>query len=295
MQPGANSLQANYPGARVMKPSFRSSLSLLLFIALSGCANLQAVREFALVSSASAEYTELVSDYAASPLRQKEFQPERTHASLDQMAVVREAQKTDLLAIHTLIAEYMDSLGHLAADEIVVFDREYDLFASELRNSEILGAKEVDAYARIAKILTSAAADGWRKRKLAKIIGETNDDFQIVAGALSLIVDKDFRASLENEKIAVAKHYGGIIAEAKANPPQGAGIAAVIEIMKERLASVDSGIEAIDTYTAILQKIAAGHQQLYDGRKCLAKKALFKDLKRQSKELRKAYKELRSI
>lgn len=275
--------------SRFLFPAF------FLLLTLSGCANLQAVREFSSASAASAEYTALVDDYAASPLRQKEFQPERTHADLDAMAAAREAQKEDLLAIHTLIAEYMDSLGRLAADEIVVFDAEYDLLASTLRDRQMLGSKEADAYARIAKVLTTAAADGWRRRRLAKIIEETNDDFQIVAGALTTIVAKDFRASLENEKLVLAKHYGGMIAEAKANPPQGAGIAALTELMKERLASVDAKIEAVDIYAAILERIAEGHQQLYEGRKSLSKKDLLKEMQREAKDLRRAYKELRSI
>lgn len=278
-----------------MQKFIRSFPLFLLPLAFAGCANLEAVREFASISSESAQYTELVDDYARSPLRQKPFQPDAMREELDRMAAEREAQRADLLAVHGVMAEYMEALGRLAADETVVFDGEYDLLAGELRNKQILGEKEADAYAKLAKVITTAAADGWRRRKLAKIIENTHNDFQTVAGALRSIVDGDFRGSLENEKIAAAKYYGGILAQARSQPPQQAGIVAVEELLKEKLAAIDREIAAVDMYAAILDKIQKGHRALYDNRKNLKDKQTAKDLKRYSKDLKKAYKELRSL
>lgn len=269
--------------------------SFALLFSQLGCANLEAIREFASISSESAQYTHLVDDYAQSPSRQKSFQPAGMGERLDKMAAEREAQRPELLALHTLISEYMDSLGQLAADDLVVFDSEIDLLGKELADRKILSSRQGDAYAEIARLLTTMAADRWRKRQLKKLIEKSNADFQIVTGALKDIVRKDFRRSIENEEIAAAKYYDGKIAEAKATPPQQAGIAALEELRDKRVAGIHSKIEAVDAYTEILEKIAQGHQTLYDQRNALSRKDLIQEVKRDSKTLRKLYKKLREL
>lgn len=279
-----------------MPRAARAAVSFLLAFVAAGCAaDLESVRNFAAVSADSANYGKLVNDYAESPVRQKEYQPDSQQAALDEIAAAREAQKKDLLALQVLVSEYMDALGRLASDEVVNFDSQFDLLTGELKAKQILGEREADAYGKIAKILTNAAADGWRRKKLGTIIADTNADFQIVTGALHAIVDRDFRASLGNEQVAIAKYYGGILAQARANPPQQAGIVAVTDILKKRLAEVDARIAAVDAYAAILDRIAKGHQELYEHRANLKDKAVRKDLERYAKDLRRAYKTLQEI
>lgn len=275
--------------------SIALSFSFAFVFSQLGCSNLEAIREFASISSESAQYTQLVDVYTQSPTRQKPFQPASMAERLDKMAAEREAQRPELLALHTLISEYMDSLGQLAADDLVVFDSEIDLLGKELSDRKILSSEQGDAYAKIARILTTMAADRWRKRKLSKLIEKSNADFQIVVGALKDIVSKDFRSSIENEEIAIAKYYDGRIAEAKATPPQQAGIAALEELRDKRIVGIHSKIDAVDAYTEILNKIAQGHQRLYDQRRALSRKDLIQEVKRDSKTLRKLYKNLRAL
>ncbi len=84
--------------------SFEPKLALLaVIVALTlaqGCANLSAVREFANISSESAQYTKLVSDYVESPIRQKRYQPPSEQERLDRMAAERAAQRDRLLLRH---------------------------------------------------------------------------------------------------------------------------------------------------------------------------------------------------
>jgi hypothetical protein len=94
-------------------------LSLLTFLIcitfLLSCANLQAIRDFANISSESAQYTVLVNDYVESPERQKRFSPSSEHELLDHNKRIRVQQKEVLLAYHKAISDYMEALGQLAA------------------------------------------------------------------------------------------------------------------------------------------------------------------------------------
>jgi len=73
---------------------------LVCVVFLFSCANLQAIRDFAKISSESAQYTVLVNDYVESPERQKRFSPSSEHELLECNKIIRVQQKEVLLAYH---------------------------------------------------------------------------------------------------------------------------------------------------------------------------------------------------
>lgn len=256
-----------------------------------GCANLTAIREFASISAQSAEYTTLVTQYAESPERQKRFQPSDQYKRLDQMSRDRAAQKDRLLLRHSLIEEYMDALGQLAADELVTYDKEIDALGKAVADNKFAGENDAGAFASISKILFRAAADGWRQKKLRELITGSNSSFQEVIGALKRIVDQGFAGDVENEKAAMQNYYQTLIRSSK----DRAGIAALEEWRDTRLAEVGARGRAISNYSEVLSKIASGHQELYNKRDDLDNKELLRQMSRYAKDLRKLFDTIKSL
>ena len=272
------------------------SMRALLYAALIstiiyGCANLSSIREFADISSKTAEHTKLVNDYVESPSNQRKYQPESQHQELDRIAKNRSKQKEALLLRHLLIEEYMDALGQLAADEVLTYDKEIDELGAAVEKGKFIEKKEAAAFSAIGKLLVKAVTDGWRQRKLKQLIDESNKPLQIVIGSLKQIVDEGFAGDLEIEKISVQKYYRAIILDSH----DKAGITALEEWQLSKLNTINNRGKAIETYSEALLKISEGHQKLYDSRDQVSSKELLGQMSRYAKDLRKAYNALKDM
>lgn len=262
---------------------------LALTIATASCANLAAIREFASTSADSAAYTKLVGEYLESPLRQKRYQPAARHPDLDRIAAERAAQGERLRLWHRLIEEYMEALGQLAADEAVVYDKEINALGKAATEAKFLSAQDADAFSAVTRTLLRLVADGWRRRQISRLIEETNQPFQAVVSALRTVVRQGFGSDAANERAAINKHYSDLVVQSR----DQAGIAALKEWQELRISGVEDREKAIGAYGEILDRIAAAHQRLYNGRKDLPAKALLADMKGYSKEIRTLFEVVR--
>lgn len=250
----------------------RPTVAILGLLLAAGCTDLGAIREFADVSSRSAGYTALVDDYAAFPERQKKYAPPAEDARLDAIAAERAQQREVLLQRHAVIADYLDALGQLASDQP----------ASHGSGPGAAGDDEAAAaFTDIDQILFKAATDGWRRDRLADLIGESNPHVQVAVGALQKIVREGFGGDAEDEAVAARKYYDTVLIQA-ADP---AGIAALGEWRETRLAEIRHRREAIDAYADLLGKIAEGHQTLNDRRDDLAADDLLAQMRRHARDL----------
>ncbi len=271
-------------------PIARFALVAGLLALSAACANLAAVREFADISARSAEYAALVSQYREFPARQKRYVPSRLHAALDQESRKRVAQAERITLRQALIEEYMDSLGRLAADDLVAYDPEIDQLGKAVADGRFAGEKDATAFSAVAALLFRAAADNWRRERLAQLIAESNAPFQEVVGALKQVVDQGFAGDVVNEEIALQKHYQTLIRESS----DKAGIAALEEWRDMRLTEVKARGGAVAGYSEVLARIAAGHQELYDRRSDLSREETMRQMRRYAKDLRRLYHALRN-
>ena len=129
--------------------------AVILLAFTQGCAtNLKAIQDFANLSAESAEYTTLVDEYIEFPARQKRYQPPNRHAGLETMAQERATQKPALLLRQSIVETYMNSLGRLAADELVDNTEELAQLSAALQNQAGTNPQDTEAYGKIAGILT---------------------------------------------------------------------------------------------------------------------------------------------
>lgn len=263
----------------------RPAAVLLLLLVLNlaqGCANLDAIREFASISTESAEYTRLVTDYVESPARLKRYQPSTEHNQMDRIAAERQVQQNRMLLRYRAIVEYMNALGRLAADEAVRYDKQINVLGQAVKEGKLADAKEADAFAAMANVLVRGATDRWRQKQLAEFIGAANDPFQVIVESLRVIVERGFGGDLQTEKMVVERYYDTLISYSK----DKAGIAALEEWRDLRLSAIETRAKAIQSYTQLLRKIAQAHQALYDGRHDLSRKELLSTVRDYSQDLR---------
>ncbi len=265
--------------------------SMLLLGLTQGCVDLRAIQDFANISAESAEYTSLIENYVDFPQRQKRYQPANQHARLDAMSQERMTRKTALLLRHEIIEEYMEALGQLAADEIVDTSKEIAQLTTTLESQVGTNSAETKAFGKIAGILTKAISDGWRKRQLQKLIGQSNDPLQTILKSLKQIEANGFAGDDQNEQLAIHTYYRTKIAQS--NDP--AGIAALMEWKELRVSALADHTKTIQTYAALIDKISEGHQKLYDERKDLAKAELVKQITQSVKELKDLLKTIKKI
>ena len=265
---------------------------VFIFLALiTGCANLTAIREFADISAQSADYTGLVDNYVESPVRQKWYQPDSMHESLETTNKQRQEQKERLKLRHMLIEEYMDALGQLAADEIVTYNKEIDALGKAVQQNKFLDKKEAAAFSAISKVLVKAVSDNWRRRKLKNLVDKSNDSFQIVVGSLKKIVDEGFSGDIENERLAINKYYKGIIVQSN----EKACIAVLNEWRELKNSKIEERKKAIKDYSTILNKISRGHQDLYDNRKKMSRKELLAQMRHYAKDIGTLYISIKNL
>jgi hypothetical protein len=258
-----------------------SAIVLLSFT--QGCStNLRAIQDFANLSAESAEYTALVDEYVEFPNRQKRYQPPSRHASLETMAQERATQKTALLLRQRIVETYMDSLGRLAADELVDNTEELGNLSAALQKHAGTNPQETEAYEKIAGILTKVASDRWRQRQLRDLIEQSNPPIQRILGALQQIVSNGFGGDLQTEEAAIQNYYSTLVMES--NDP--AGKAALAEWKDFRMSQVQERSQAIQTYGTVLKKISNEHQQLFDRRHELDSKQLLQHVANSVKDLR---------
>jgi len=262
-----------------------------LLLLASGCANLTAVRDFANTSSDAAQYTQLVSGYVDTPKRLMRYEPESQRPTLERQATERKAQEEPLLLRQRLIQGYMNALGQLAADGLANYDKQLDGLGQALQDAKFADAKEATALAAVSKLLTTAVTERWRQSQLETLIERTNEPFQVVVGALVVIVEQGFALDIGNEREAVNKYYTGL--QRTSRDP--AGLAAIAEWREVREGQVANRELAIRNYVVVLKTIGAGHQKLYETRNDLSKVEVRAQIHEYTTRLKEAVNAIRSF
>lgn len=257
--------------------------AMVLLALTQGCTTkLKAIQDFASLSAESAQYTTLVDDYLDFPQRQKRYQPPSRHAHLDAMAQDRATQKTSLLLRQSIIETYMQSLGRLAADEVVDNTQELAQLSAALESQTPTTPKEAEAFKKITGIVTTVAVKRWRQDQLQNLIEQANTPIQQVLESLHHIVSDGFGGDLQTEEAAIQNYYMTLTMESQ----DPAGKAALAEWKDLRMSQVHERSEAVHIYGKVLDHIADGHQRLFDQRQNLTKKEVLQEVGKSVKDLR---------
>lgn len=270
---------------------FANLLFGLFLVCQYGCAsNLSQIREFAGISVESTKYTKLIATYVNGPLRQKFYQPQFRHDTLDLQVRAREAQEDRLLFRHLLLRKYFNLLDNLAVDEIGDYKQldELKKLNFALQNPPGVNPEGTEALSKIVGILYKATFDRWRQRQLPFLIEQSNPPLQVILGVMKEVVQDGFGGDLLTEEAAMQIYYTTLIMEST----DPAGRAALMEWQEVRLLKLENQRKAIQQFGVVLDKIAKGHQILFDNRNNLSNEMVLEQIRKHSNDLQKTLKAL---
>lgn len=275
--------------------SFWTAVGILLFAAgVSGCASFKEVSAFATLSLKAASYDGLTRDYIGTLDRRKQYQPEKFHRELEAQKTRREAQRASLDLLQQTMTDYMQVLDGLASAEVRTHDEPLRNLADNLNRATLLDFNESEAVGALSTILARTVTAAYRLHELRKLIYDGNPPLQEVIRAARRIVEKGIVADLRIESVLVERYYDNFMLSPD-NPAEPVAMALARETRVEALGRVDNRIRSAQSYAAVLEKIAQGHQYLFDHRESIGDEELDKQFQPHIDELRMAYKNLLDV
>ena len=254
-----------------------------IVILAASCTNLTAVREWSKTSLEATQYNEIVTTYANTPERLKRYDPS---GPWDSQIALRKNQAEALKQILSVVSDYMAALATLSADSTIDYSKDVDSLTSSIGKLNAgISTETLGAVGALVKTVLGAAAKAYQAKQVANIIEEANAPLQTtLRGDLRQIVDLDFRRDLKIEKGELDRYYDSFL---QTGSPSPAAKVALEEWKELRLQQNAMRVKAVDAYLVVLDKVAEGHQKLYNNRNKLDAKTLIKDLYSLVVELRK--------
>ena len=266
----------------------------LLAVGVSGCANFDAVKKFATLSSNAANHAAVTRDYIAALDRRKQYQPPEFHAEPDAQRMRREAQQASLDVLQQTMVGYMQGLGGLTTGEIRTYDKSLKDLGASLNKATLLTSDEKEAVAALSTLLARGVTAVYRQNEIKKLIRDGNQPLQDIIKATRKIVAKGIYADLQVESTLVSRYYDNFML-APDNPPEPVAMALAREAKAEALGRVDSRIKGAQAYDVVLEKIAQGHQYLHEHKDRIGNDELNDQFSPYIDELRYAYRNLLEI
>jgi hypothetical protein len=268
-----------------MNPRFQkivvsAGLAMLVFGSAS-CVDTSAVKRFAAVSAtAGDQFEQVADDLPASCFRQHSyFALADSQIILDDIREQAEADCDEYSALarrltgaNKVLVNYLKALGKLAEDKLVVYDKRIDDFADALDDTGMFDSEKIKAVQGLSSVLTNAVAGEWRRKELKRAIEEANPDLQVLVDLLSGVIDEDYARLLDVESEAAKHYYLGQIKEHGEGEPLT--VTLVFEKWREEDVALDEKRNAATLTVKILDKIARGHQKLYENRDQLGSKQI---------------------
>jgi hypothetical protein len=170
-----------------------------------------------------------------------------------------------MLMLYSATKGYFDGLARLSANNLTNYT--FDALKKSLTAGNFGGVQisqnQVQSYAKLSGVLTKALTDGYRKKKLATYIGESNDAIITLLQALQFTLENNLTGRLDTKKSRLRSYYFDLATDAKTTVYERKKI---IEEYTSLVAGIEETKKQIRTYARALSLVADGHQQLFDNR-----------------------------
>jgi hypothetical protein len=251
-------------------------LPLSLLLVFVGCVDLSEVGRFAALSrNAKTAFPALVADIQNSCERRADYAPERAREDVLLHCKNLGTSRKGLLEAQRVLLDYMDALKKLSSDSTFDYGKTLDTLPDSLAKSG-LDSGQVTATTGLAKMIADAAIAGYRRKEIGKLVGETNEDVQVLTAALKRVITEGYGNELNLEKEAMNAFYETNIKEFGKQEPLS--VILVKRNWANDLAEVQKKNDAAVAYGKVMDSIGRGHQKLYDSRNRWSNKTLVKEL-----------------
>lgn len=267
----------------------------LLIAALSGCANLEAVREYARQSSELAGYAELTERFRDTYERERPYLFGEAEARAEELDRRREAVYDDLLRLHTVVAIYMRALGELAGEEAFSLSESAKSLLQPLAAAPELGidAALAEKYGELVRLITDWVTSVRQRTAVKEMIVRGNEPVQAVLGGMERLVTI-YERTHENERKLVT----GLLSTelALADPANQRLLVALGRAHEQRLRNeYDAAERRYEPVRTAIRTAAEGHRTLFDNVNRLSARRAVEEIQRISKELKKIRKAWKAL
>lgn len=182
---------------------------LLIVTFLAGCANLQGVQNFARSYDQLATYPGLTRNFVDTYAREQPYLPAAaSDAVARETDQKRQAAQADLLKIHTLVGQYMGTLGKMAGDTTFETHSADSAVSSAVQEHPELGmnALYVEALSRLSTLTARWAIAQLQVNAVRDMIRDGDEAFQTIVKGMKSVV-RLYRKTAENEKKNFTNFY----------------------------------------------------------------------------------------
>lgn len=174
---------------------------LLIVTFLAGCANLQGVQNFARSYDKLAAYPELTRNFVDTYAREQPYLPPASDAVARETDQKRQTAQADLLKIHTIVGQYMGTLGKMAGDTTFQTHSADSAVSSAVQEHPELGmnALYLEALSRLSTLTARWAIAQLQVNAVRDMIRDGDDAFQTIVKSMKSVV-RLYRKTAENEK-----------------------------------------------------------------------------------------------
>lgn len=285
-------------------------LLLTIMLVNSSCVDLEAIRKFTENASVvSQKFPALSSDFYDSCTRQYRYQfyqrvnfnaklmqeiddmPNQTNLDGYQTTIprggdglsiiqrevkCREWKKTDkaALLLNKALVDYIKALGELAADDLTNYDKSLNDLGTSITQIGVFEAKHIDAGKGLAKFISSAATNFWRRKKLKSAIEERDKDVSTLAEVLKKYIAAMYVEQLVQERRELDFLYKNTI-QAYQNQGGNVNQLTILTVKSKWDAErkeLNQKIDSATAYGKILDNVIEGHHKLYESRESLGSK-----------------------
>ena len=244
--------------------AIRIARTLLLTLALAGCANLKEVRDYAGEAAKLSAYTELTTRFRDTYEREQPYLSGEADRLAQENDKKRKAAYADLLKIHQRVSLYMQTLARLAGEDAFDLTPEIGSLASGIKAYPDLGieAKHVDAIANIAKVITQWLTSSYQEHAVRSMIKEGDADLQATLEGMTALV-RYYKKTNDNEKKTVLGFFEMEIPYADALKDRLLATLARAHVQSKTAEYKNTELKYADAEEGI-KSIAEGHKRLLE-------------------------------
>lgn len=245
----------------VMRRLMQATL-LLVFTVLSGCANLDGVRNFAKSQEKLAAYPELTQNFVETYQRQQAYLFDTTDPIPQENDQKRKAAQPDLLKIHATVSTYLKTLGQLAGETTFETHSADSAISTAVQEHPELGmnAVYVEALSKLSTLTTRWAIAQLQANAVRDMVRDGDESFQTILSGMKSIV-RIYRKTAENEKRHFANFYE--IELLTLDPAQNRMLISLARAhSQERMQTYDKVIGRCQALESTLDSMAAYHSFL---------------------------------
>ncbi|MCL6364831.1 hypothetical protein EXT60_11340 [Pectobacterium carotovorum subsp. carotovorum] len=277
-----------------MKP-WRSIASLFAVLYLTGCTNLQPVRDFANTSANLSGYTQLTDRFATTYERERLYITGPVDIAAQENDKKRKAAYQDLVKIHQTAALYMQTLATLAGEDTYDLSDEIKSLAGGIKTHSAFGisAVQVDNVATVTTLISKWATAGIRERAVKEMVREGDAPFQALLTTMQDLVRLYARTN-ENEKNTVLNFFR--LELQFADTPKDKLLATLARVHEDEKRREYAQAQQLYLKTGQeLQKVSEGHKMLLKHLDDLSGEDLKASLKALTKDIKKLSESVRTL